>query len=62
MAEAICIMVGVPADHCDEGEKEQGEYQDHLTAGKPELGFTVGFDRQDIENTVEKVSIPGVMK
>jgi hypothetical protein len=35
--------------HSDEGEKEQGEDQNDLSAGQPEFGFTISFDSQDVK-------------
>ena len=49
MAEAISIMGGVSTNHSDEGEKEQGEDQNDLSAGQPEFGFTISFDSQDVK-------------
>jgi hypothetical protein len=34
-------MGGVSTNHSDEGEKEQGEDQNDLSAGQPEFGFTI---------------------
>lgn len=43
-------MLRVAANHCDEGEEEQGEDQDDLAAGQPEFGLAVGSDGQDINS------------
>lgn len=51
VAETVGIVLGVAADHGDEGEGEDDEDQDDLTAGQPELGFTKDFDCEDVEET-----------
>ena len=53
MAEAIGVVGRVSANHGDEGEEEQGEYQNDLPTGQPEFGFTIGFDDQDVEEAKE---------
>ena len=56
MAEAIRIMGWVSTNHCDEGEKEQGEDQDDFAAGEPEFGFTISLDRQYVQETVSRLA------
>ena len=48
ISETVSVILLVTAAHCDEGKREEHEYQDHLAAGQPEFGFSVGLDCEDI--------------
>lgn len=53
VAESVCIMLRVAANHGDEGEGEYNEDQDDLAAGQPELGFSEDLNGEDVEDAVE---------
>lgn len=49
VAESVGFTLRVSADHGDKGEEEERENQDDLATGEPELGFTVGANRQNVQ-------------
>lgn len=57
VAESVGVMLGIAADHGDEGEGEDDEDQQNLAARKPELGFAISFDCEDIEETKMKCQL-----
>lgn len=50
--EAISVSMRVPSTHCDECEGEQHHDQHDLAARQPELGFTVGLDREAVQQGI----------
>ena len=51
VAEAVGILLGITADHCNKGKREHNEDQDNLAARQPELGFTEDLDGKNVEDT-----------
>jgi hypothetical protein len=51
IAETIYIMLGIAANHGDEGEEEQREDQDDLASREPELSLAIGFDCKNVNAT-----------
>lgn len=52
VAETVGIMLRIPAHHRDEGEEEQREDQNDLSAGEPEFGFTVRSHSKNIDGSI----------
>lgn len=53
VAETESIALGVAANHSDESEGEEQEDQDDFASGKPEFGFTVELDSENVQESVE---------
>lgn len=54
VAESVCIVLGVAADHGDKGEGEDDEDQDDFATRQPEFSFSKDLDGKSVEDTVVK--------
>jgi hypothetical protein len=50
------IVVGVASGHGDQGKGEQEDDEQELSAGQPELGFSVGLHRDTVQQADQFVS------
>ena len=57
ISETVSVMCRVATNHGNKGEAEEGKDQDDFASGKPEFGFTVCFDRKDIDTATRSSSI-----